>query len=129
MKVIQVAALVLEDQHKRILIGQRRQGDSNEGKWEFPGGKVERDESFEQALHREIREELTLELEDISFFHETCYQYPLIKVHIQFFYAQMKMTKELAPHAHQKLQWVSKQMLDQYDFLDANKQVLAMIGK
>ena len=53
-----VVAAVIERGDRRILIGQRRRGDSSPLKWEFPGGKIEADEEPEAALARELREEL-----------------------------------------------------------------------
>src|SRR3984957_14519412 len=53
-----VVAAVIERADRRILIGQRRRGDTSPLKWEFPGGKIEADEEPEAALARELREEL-----------------------------------------------------------------------
>jgi mutator protein MutT len=53
-----VVAAVIERMDRRILIGQRRRGDTSPLKWEFPGGKIEAGEEPEEALARELREEL-----------------------------------------------------------------------
>lgn len=124
MKLIQVAALVLENQCEEILIGQRRKGDSNEGKWEFPGGKLQDGESFEKALIREINEELGLQVTEFSLFEEVTYRYPMIHVHIQFFYTRMHIEGGLQDNAHEKIQWVEKSKLQDFDFLEANQIVI-----
>src|ERR1700687_5615714 len=57
-----VVAAVIEREGRRLLIGQRRRGDSSALKWEFPGGKVRDGEGLEEALARELREELGVTL-------------------------------------------------------------------
>ena len=64
MKILLVAAAALIDQDCRVLIAQRPQGKSLAGLWEFPGGKVEGDERPEEALIRELHEELGISVEE-----------------------------------------------------------------
>ncbi len=76
--VIYVAAAALIDADGRVLVTQRPAGKAHAGKWEFPGGKVEAGETPEQAVNRELREELGLEpcercLQPFSF---TSFAYP-----------------------------------------------------
>ena len=72
----QVVAAVIERPDRRLLIGQRRRHDSSPLKWEFPGGKVEGEETPEQALARELREEIGATLVRSVMIGRSDYQYP-----------------------------------------------------
>lgn len=63
MKTLLVAAVALINDNDEVLLAQRPEGKRLAGKWEFPGGKVEKDESPEQALIRELHEELGIDVE------------------------------------------------------------------
>jgi len=63
MSILLVVATALMNEKGEVLLAQRPEGKRLAGKWEFPGGKVEKDESPEQALFREIKEELDIELD------------------------------------------------------------------
>lgn len=83
MRVVQVAAVALEDADGRILFVQRPEGKPMAGLWEFPGGKIEAGETPEQALKREIQEELGIEicercLEPLSFVSHSYEQFHLV---------------------------------------------------
>ena len=82
-KPIEVAAAILQAGSK-VLIGKRMKGDSNAGKWEFPGGKINNDETPEEALKREIQEELGFELGHFSLFDQVQFDYPRYSVNIRF---------------------------------------------
>ena len=62
MKTVTVVAIALVDADGRVLLAQRPEGKSLAGMWEFPGGKIEPNESPELAIRREIKEELDVEL-------------------------------------------------------------------
>lgn len=62
MKIINVVAVALMDADGRILLAQRPQGKAMAGLWEFPGGKIELGETPEEAMHREMKEELGVTL-------------------------------------------------------------------
>lgn len=75
MKQLMVVAAIVVNQEGRILLAQRPPGKALAGYWEFPGGKVEAEESHEAALIRELREELHLEIHILKHLGEFPYQY------------------------------------------------------
>jgi 8-oxo-dGTP diphosphatase len=66
----------------RLLLHQRKKGDALEGSWEFPGGKVERGEREEEALKREIMEEMDLEIQVEKKLGEVIHEYPHILIRL-----------------------------------------------
>src|SRR5664279_163788 len=83
-KCIEVsAALIFRD--GKLLVAQRHADAHLGGLWEFPGGKREADETFEQCLVREIREELGVDISVGELFEEVTHAYPEKSVHLKFF--------------------------------------------
>ncbi len=117
--VIKVAAAVIERDAK-ILIGQRRRGDSHGLKWEFPGGKVERGESPASGLARELREELGIEAtigqELVRYEH----RYPRRTSILLIFYSVTEFSGVPESLAFEKILWESPEKLPGYDFLDGD---------
>ena len=117
--VIKVAAAVIERDAK-ILIGQRRRGDSHGLKWEFPGGKVERGESPASGLARELREELGIEA---TIGHELVryeHRYPRRTSILLIFYSVTEFSGVPESLAFEKILWESPEKLPGYDFLDGD---------
>jgi len=124
-----VVAAVIERSDRRILIGQRRKHDSSPLKWEFPGGKMEEGETPEAALAREIHEELhakltkAVELGRVQHKYADCDE-PL---EICFFAAAIE-NDDAEPVAFEQIAWVLPRELSQYDFLAANRQLIAQLA-
>jgi|SRR5579871_191251 8-oxo-dGTP diphosphatase len=127
--MITVVAAVIERADRRILIGQRRKHDSSPLKWEFPGGKMEEGETPETALARELREELratltkSLELGRVQ--HKYADRDEFFE--IRFFAAALE-GYEVQPITFEHIAWVLPRELGQYDFLAANKQIIARLA-
>jgi mutator protein MutT len=121
-KVIDVAAgLIFRD--GKLLI-TRRQADAHlGGLWEFPGGKCEPDETFEQCLVRELREELGVEIFVGGLFAEVVHAYPEKTVRLKFFFCRL-LAGEPQPLDCAALQWVGKPELDEHAFPAADAQLL-----
>jgi 8-oxo-dGTP diphosphatase len=114
-----VSAGIIHRQGK-VLVGQRRRNDRHALKWEFPGGKVEFGESPQQALVRELREELQIEATVGSELARYEHDYPSgSRIHLLFF-AIRDFAGE--PHARvfEQISWIDLPVLPELDFLDGD---------
>lgn len=124
MKTIKVVAAIIRDKD-RILATQRGYGEFKDG-WEFPGGKIEEGETPENALIREIREELDTEIsvgEKI-----TCVEYDYPKFHLSMdcFWAEI-VSGDLVLKEHEAAKWLSREELDSVDWLPADLELIEKI--
>ena len=120
--VIEVSAALIFRGGK-LLITQRHAGAHLGGLWEFPGGKREPDETFEQCLVREIREELGLEISVGELFEEIVHAYPEKSVRLKFFICDI-LSGEPQPLDCAAVKWVTKTELANYEFPAADAQLL-----
>ena len=124
-----VVAAVIERTDRRILIGQRRKRDSSPLKWEFPGGKMEEGEGAEVALARELREELRATLVKSVELGRVQHKYPDRDETLEIrFFAAAIANGAVEPVAFEQIAWVLPRELAQYDFLAANKQLIAQLA-
>ena len=126
-KVIEVSAgLVFRD--GQLLITQRPAGGHLGGLWEFPGGKREPGESFEQTLHRELMEELGIEVEIRELIESITHRYPEKIVQLQFFQCAWKRHEPCAIGCS-ALAWIRRHELGDYQFPAADAQLLERLAK
>jgi 8-oxo-dGTP diphosphatase len=123
---IRVVAAVIE-REGRILITRRRAGAHLGGLWEFPGGKAEAAESLEQALRREIREELDLNISVEAPIDTVVWQYPDKLVSIVFFRCVTR--GEPRPLEGQEMMWVAASDLGNYEFPPADAGLIARLTR
>ncbi len=119
---IDVAAGLLF-RHQRLLITQRLPGDHLGGLWEFPGGKREPAETFEECLRRELMEELGVEIAVQELFDSMTYVYPDKTVRLNFYRCRLEHHEPRALGC-QALAWVKLAQLADYRFPPADEQLL-----
>jgi mutator protein MutT len=121
-KPIEVSAgLIFRD--GKLLITRRRAGAPLGGLWEFPGGKREPGESFEECLHRELREELGVEVQIAALLDDIVHQYPERSVRLQFFRC-LWLRHEPRAILCDDLAWVAAAQLSDYEFPAADARIL-----
>ena len=127
MTTIEVAAgLVFRE--GRLLITQRPAGGHLAGLWEFPGGKREANESFEDCLRRELMEELGIEVEVGELVESITHSYPEKTVHLRFFRCTLaEANAEPRAIGCQAVAWVTRETLKDYAFPAADARLLEML--
>lgn len=110
----------------KLLITQRKPGAHLGSLWEFPGGKREADETFEQCLIRELAEELGIEAEIGSLVESLTHHYPERSVHLKFFLCRWTR-HEPRPIDCEALAWITREELDWYEFPAADVRLLAKL--
>ncbi|MFN8789836.1 MAG: (deoxy)nucleoside triphosphate pyrophosphohydrolase [Bdellovibrionales bacterium] len=113
----------------QILVAQRKAQDSNGGAWEFPGGKVELGETLEQALRREIQEELALDIRIGKLIESREFVTPSGKKIQLSLFATEAQSQAFELHEHDQACWVHPQDLDSLGFLEGNRQFLPAVMK
>ncbi|QOC23206.1 Nudix family hydrolase [Wenzhouxiangella sp. AB-CW3] len=120
--LLRVAAAVIRDQRGRILLGQRPAGKHLAGTWEFPGGKCDPNETAQDALARELLEELGVACSDMSPLLALTHHYPERAVHLML-YQVGQVTGTAYGREGQALRWVSAEELDQIDMPAADRPI------
>jgi 8-oxo-dGTP diphosphatase len=119
---VKVVAAVIEKGGK-VLIAQRHRNDKLGGLWEFPGGKVEPEEKPEEALRRELQEELGIRAEIGDLVCTSRYDYSHLSVEL-LAYRAVRISGDIVPHVHSAVRWVKPEELQNYDFPAANTAVI-----
>ena len=106
----------------KILIAKRNLQKDQGGKWEFPGGKVEKGETNEEALKREIKEELDADIEVKEYVGENEFHYPEKDVKLIFYKAEL-ISAKVKLLEHEDYKWIKIEEFSKYDFAEADKKV------
>ena len=126
MKTIKVVAAIIQKDGKTFAT-QRGYGEF-QGGWEFPGGKIEEGETPEQALVRDIKEELDTEIEVGELLERVEYDYPSFHLSMDCFLCTIK-SGELVLKEHEDAKWLEKEQLDSVEWLPADEGVVEKLKK
>lgn len=122
MKRIEVVAAIIHDAEGRIFATQRGYGEFKDG-WEFPGGKMEAGETPEEALRREIWEELETRIEVERLVETVEYDYPQFHLTMHCFLCRVESGR-LELKEHEETRWLAKDELNEVDWLPADLQII-----
>lgn len=117
-----VGAAIIDEREGKVLAAQRGYGPLK-GKWEFPGGKIEQGETPEQALRREIREELGIEVEVLSKVDETSFDYGDSITNLSVYECRMGQNQTIEDREHRDLKWVGADEMPLLDWADADQPI------
>lgn len=121
-KTIQVVGAAIINNDNQVLCAQRGYG-SLKGKWEFPGGKIENGESDEDALIREIKEELGIDIKVKELIDENYHEYKDSNVNLKVYKCNY-VSGEIHDVEHQSLKWVESKSINELDWADADKPIV-----
>ena len=124
---IEVVAALIWDKG-RFLACQRPEKKARGGLWEFVGGKVEPGETKQQALIRECREELGVEIRVLGVFMDVTHAYPDLTVHLTLYESEIA-SGEVQRLEHNDIRWITPEEIDGYDFCPADQAFCAEIKK
>lgn len=126
MKHINVVAAIICHEGK-VFASQRGYGAYKDG-WEFPGGKIEAGETPEDALRREIKEELATEVDVEQLVGNVEYDYPDFHLSMACYKCKIR-SGHLTLLEHEAARWLSKQQLQSVDWLPADRQLLDKVSQ
>lgn len=120
-----VAALVKKD--NKYLIARRIYGDpESQGKWEFPGGKIEANETEEHAVERELKEEFDIVVKAKRYITNSIYEYTARTIDLRLYECDY-ISGEFKLRDHSEYKFVTKEELKDYDYCPADKQLVEYI--
>jgi mutator protein MutT len=120
---VDIGVAVIWNEKQEILIDQRLAEDAFGGFWEFPGGKLEPDETIEECIKREIKEELDIEIRVREKLVNIDHIYPRVRVILHVYNCDF-VSGNPVPIESSEIRWVNVNELDQYQFPPANTRII-----
>lgn len=124
--LVEVVAALIQDEKGRYLITQRRKDSHLAGLWEFPGGKREAGESLEEALERELAEELSARFAVGQRVETVRWEYPERTIVIHFYRCRLE-SGTIEPREDQAMAWVAPERLSDFDFPPADRDLITRL--
>lgn len=131
MKNVKVVAAIIKavnDKGEQVIFATQRGYGEFKGGWEFPGGKIEEGEKPQEALVREIREELDTEIKVGELLHTVEYDYPNFHLSMDCFWAEI-VSGDLVLKEHDAAKWLTMDELDLVEWLPADVEVSLKVKK
>ncbi len=125
MKVTDVVAAIIKKDNL-YLVTQRNRNKHMGLKWEFPGGKVEANETLKEALTREIYEELNIDINVYEKLAEESYKDSEINIVLHYFLCSIK-DGVINLNEHEAMEWIDKTDFDKYDFVEGDGNITSLI--
>ena len=119
-----VAAIIKKDDY--YLLAKRNKDKYMALKWEFPGGKVEKYETFKEALSREILEELNVNIDVHHKIAQESYQDDEINIVLHYFICSL-LDEDIVLAEHEEIQWVKKENFYKYEFVAGDGDITSLI--
>ena len=119
MKTVEVVAAIIQKDNKILCTQRADDGRFLSLKWEFPGGKIEKDESHQQALKREIQEELKLDIDVKDYLMTVDHAYPHFRIIMHAYLCKMNHSF-FSLEEHNNFKWLEKTELTTLDWAEAD---------
>ena len=132
MKHYEVVCAIIYNNENKIFCTKRGPGRALEGKWEFPGGKVEKDETHEETIVREIKEELNSIVKPIKYIGLSSYEYHNLSPYDDFSitlyaYKCKLISGDLTLSEHTDSKWVTVEEMKNMNFAEADKPLIELL--
>lgn len=126
---MKVAVALIQDPHQRLLITQRPRHAPHGGFWEFPGGKLETNERAEDALVREIKEELGIKIQQFAFLGEVKHDYPDKTIQFYVYLITAFIGTPTCLEGQLNMKWADVNSIHLENFPAANEKMLALYSR
>jgi 8-oxo-dGTP diphosphatase len=127
-KIMNVVCAIMRNEEGKIFIARRAAHKSMAGKWEFPGGKIEENEKPQEALKREMEEELGVTIEVGVYLGDHVHHYPSFSIRL-IAYESKYLNGKYELMDHDQIDWVTAAELKEFDFAEADIYFTKLIGQ